>query len=188
VRLDIARIRLRSQSVGGGRSLFGMTVANAGTSEAALVLAACDSSQDGLTAGEARDRLSLVGPNAIRTHHAQPLRVLARQLNSPVLILLAVTALISFFLGERTDTLVIGTILLASIGLGFLNEYRAERATEALHSQVTHTAVVQRDGARCKVDVITLVPGDIVHLALGESCPPTYGCSKPLACSAMKVS
>ena len=151
--------------------LPGMSVSDAGASEVSLVLAACRSSSEGLSGSRARDRLALVGPNSVRSHHAQPIKVLARQLDSPVLILLAVTALISFFLGQRTDTVVIGMILLASIGLGFLNEYRAERATEALHSQVTHTAVVQRDGARCKVDVTTLVPGDIVHLALGEVVP-----------------
>jgi Mg2+-importing ATPase len=153
------------------RSLLGMTVSDAGTSEVSRVLAACEVSAEGLSDSQASERLARVGPNAVRSHHAQPLKVLARQLNSPVLVLLAVTALFSFFLGQSTDTVVIGAILLASIGLGFLNEYRAERATEALHSQVTHTAVVQRHGARCKVDVTTLVPGDIVHLALGEVVP-----------------
>ena len=42
---------------------------------------------------------------------------------------------------------IIGIILAASIGLGFVNEYRAERATEALHSRVRHTAMVRRDGS-----------------------------------------
>ena len=162
-------VRTRPESHDG--SLLGMTVHDAGTSPMSLVLAACGSSPEGLSDGEASDRLAQVGPNAVRSHHAQPLKVLARQLDSPVLLLLAVTAAISFFLGQRTDTVVIGTILLASVGLGFLNEYRAERATEALHSQVTHTAVVQRGTAPVKVDVTELVPGDIVHLALGEVVP-----------------
>ena len=160
-----------AQTEADAASLPGMTVSDAGTSHLPLVLAACGSSPQGLSASEASRRLDQGGPNAVRSHHAKPLKVLARQLNSPVLVLLAVTAVISFFLGQRTDTLVIGTILLASIGLGFLNEYRAERATEALHSQVTHSAVVQRSGKRVKVDVTTLVPGDIVHLGLGEVVP-----------------
>jgi Mg2+-importing ATPase len=113
----------------------------------------------------------LVGPNAVRTHRAQPLRILVRQLRSPVLILLAVTATISFFLGQRTDTVVIGVILVASIGLGFVNEYRAERATDALHSQVTHRTVVMRAGRPVEVDLTTLVPGDVVRLGLGEVVP-----------------
>jgi Mg2+-importing ATPase len=153
------------------QSLPGMAVSEAGALDAEQVLAALGSTGSGLSATEAGSRLSQVGPNAVRTHRAQPLKVLARQLQSPVLVLLAVTAFISFFLGQRVDTLVIGTILLASVGLGFLNEYRAERATEALHSQVTHTAVVVRDGSTVEVDVTTVVPGDVVRLALGEVVP-----------------
>ena len=161
----------RTHTETGSGPLPGMPVSEAGTCEVWTVLTACVSSPDGLSEREASRRLDQVGPNAVRSHHAQPLQVLARQLNSPVLALLGLTALISFFLGQRTDTLVIGTILLASVGLGFFNEFRAERATEALHSQVIHRAVVQRDGFRRKVDVTTLVPGDIVHLALGEVVP-----------------
>ena len=152
-------------------SLPGMPVSEAAAVPAAQVLSELGSTPAGLDADEARRRLALVGPNAVRTHHAQPLRVLGRQLQSPVLILLAVTALVSFFLGQRTDTVVIGVILLASIGLGFANEYRAERATEALHSQVSHRVVVQRSGRSVEVDVTELVPGDVVRLVLGEVVP-----------------
>jgi len=149
----------------------GMAVSDAGALDVEQVLEALGSTPGGLSATEAGDRLRQVGPNAVRTHGAQPLKVLVRQLQSPVLVLLAVTAVISFFLGQRVDTLVIGTILLASVGLGFVNEYRAERATEALHSQVTHSAVVVREGRTVQVDVTVLVPGDVVHLALGEVVP-----------------
>ena len=72
--------------------------------------------------------------------------VLGRQLRNAVLILLAATAVVSFFLGDSTQAIIIGVILVASIGLGFVNEYRAERAAAALHSRVRHTAVVRRDG------------------------------------------
>jgi P-type Mg2+ transporter len=101
----------------------------------------------------------------------QPLRILGRQLRSAVLILLTVTASISFFLGQRTDTIVIGVILVASVGLGFVNEYRAERATRALHSQDRHRAVAVRSAAPAELDVTGLVPGDVVRLALGEVVP-----------------
>jgi len=145
-------------------------VSEAAAAPAADVLSAVGSTPAGLDAAEAGRRLTLVGPNAVRTHHAQPLRILGRQLSSPVLILLAVTASISFVLGQRTDTVVIGVILLASIGLGFVNEYRAERATDALHSQVSHQVVALR-GQPVEVDVTALVPGDVVRLALGEVVP-----------------
>ena len=65
----------------------------------------------------------------------------------------------------------IGVILLVSVGLGFSNEFRAERAAEALHSRVTHTAVVLRDGTAREVDVTALVPGDVVQLGLGAIVP-----------------
>jgi Mg2+-importing ATPase len=97
--------------------------------------------------------------------------VLGRQLRSPLLLLLGVTAGVSFFVGDQKDAVIIGTILGGSILLGFVNEYRAERAAEALHSQVTHTAVAQRDGKPRAVDVTSLVPGDVVRLALGGVVP-----------------
>ena len=97
--------------------------------------------------------------------------MLRRQLNNAVLMLLAVTAVVSFFLGDSTQAVIIGIILVVSIGLGFLNEYRAERASAALHSRVRHTALVRRDGHYVKLDVNDLVPGDVIALTLGEVVP-----------------
>jgi len=168
-----ARTTTSEQDIGArdqGSRPQGLPVSEAAAAPVADVLSALGSTPTGLDAGEAGRGLTLAGPNAVRTHHAQPLRILGRQLSSPVLILLAVTASISFFLGQRTDTVVIGVILLASIGLGFVNEYRAERATDALHSQVTHQVVALR-GQPVEVDVTELVPGDVVRLALGEVVP-----------------
>ena len=149
----------------------GMAVTEAGAAPVERVLERLATGAAGLDAEEARRRLLTLGANTVRTHHAQPLRVLGRQVASPVLILLAATATVSFFLGQGTDTIVIGIILLASVGLGFVNEYRAERATDALHSRVTHRAVVLRRGSTLEVDVTALVPGDVVRLALGEVVP-----------------
>lgn len=119
-----------------GSVVPGLPVVEAAADPAEEVLAQLGSSANGLTEFEAGRRFRLVGPNAVRSHHVQPLRILGRQLRNAVLILLGVTALVSFFLGQRADTIVIALILLASIGLGFVNELRAERAAEALHSQV----------------------------------------------------
>lgn len=131
----------------------GFPVADAAATTAAGVLDRLGVTATGLDPEQAQQLLGTVGANAVRTHHAQPLRVLGRQLKSSVLILLAATATVSFFLGQRTDTIVIGVILLASVGLGFVNENRAERATDALHSRVTHRAVVLRRGVPVEVDV-----------------------------------
>lgn len=134
-------------------------------------LALVDAQPDGLSAAEAARRLADVGPNALRTHRARPWRVLGRQLKSPILLLLFVTAGVSLFLGEATNAVIIGVILLASIGLGFVNEFRAERAADTLHDQIRHTVVARRDGVDTEVDVTALVPGDIVRLALGAVVP-----------------
>ncbi|MFF0776408.1 magnesium-translocating P-type ATPase [Nonomuraea wenchangensis] len=135
------------------------------------VLARLGGTTGGLSQAEAERRLAAVGPNALRTHRARRAAVLARQLRSPLLVLLAVTAAASFFLGERSDALIIGIILAASVGLGFVNEYRAEKAAEALHSQIRHRCLVRRDGRPRPVDVTSLVPGDIMELRLGDIVP-----------------
>ena len=126
---------------------------------------------DGLSSAEAAARLAKFGPNSVRTHRVSALAVLRRQLNNAVLALLALTAVVSFFLGDSTQALIIGIILAVSVGLGFVNEYRAERASAALHSRIRHTAVVRRDGRTVKVDVNNLVPGDVIELTLGELIP-----------------
>lgn len=135
------------------------------------VMSWLDTSADGLSTAQADERLARVGPNSVRTHRVSALTVLRRQLNNAVLGLLAVTAVLSFFLGDSTQAVIICVILVVSIGLGFVNEYRAERATAALHSRVHHNAVVRRDGHLTKVDVNALVPGDVIELELGQLIP-----------------
>lgn len=149
----------------------GLSVTEAGPMTTDAVLSALDSSRHGLSPAQAAARASIVGPNAVRTHQVRAWAVLGRQLRSALLMLLVVTASIAFVLGDHTDAIIIAAILTASIGLGFVNEYRAERAALALHSQIRHTAAVLRDGALTEVDVFDLVPGDIVHLQLGAVVP-----------------
>jgi Mg2+-importing ATPase len=159
-----------------GRSLAPAAAGSLSIEDAAArgvdeVATALGSTVAGLTSAEAARRLAIVGPNALRTHKANGWAVLGRQLRSPILILLVVTAGISLFVGQTTDSIVIGVIVIVSVGLGFGNEYRAERASEALHSNVAHRTIVIRDGQPAEVNVIDLVPGDVVHLALGAVIP-----------------
>lgn len=135
------------------------------------VLALLDSSLDGLAESEAQSRRARFGPNVVRTHRVSALAVLRRQLGNAVLGLLAATAVVSYFLGDDTQAIIIGVILGISIGLGFVNEYRAEQASAALHSGVHHTAVTCRAGNWKRVDVAELVPGDMIRLELGELVP-----------------
>lgn len=135
------------------------------------VLGWLDSSAGGLSSAEAAARLARHGPNAVRTHHVNALAVLGRQLRSAVLILLAGTAIVSYFLGDSMQAVIIGIILAASIGLGFVNEYRAEHAAAELHGRVHHNALVRRDSTFVSVGVTDLVPGDVIRLSLGEAVP-----------------
>lgn len=148
-----------------------LTVVTAATQDADQVLASLRSSPSGLSSAEASQRLATIGPNILHGHRARPLAVLSRQLKSPILLLLFVTAGVSLFLGEQANAIIIGVILSASVGLGFVNEFRAERAADALHDQIRHTVAVIRDAETTQLDVTDLVPGDIVRLTMGSVVP-----------------
>jgi len=125
----------------------------------------------GLTASEVIAVRKEVGSNVIQSHKVHWYRVLLRQVRSPLLALLAGTSLVSYFVGERTDSIIIGSILCLSVGLGFFNDFRAERAAHELRSRIRHGASVVREGKSVRIDVVDLVPGDIVDLQLGEVIP-----------------
>jgi Mg2+-importing ATPase len=125
----------------------------------------------GLSVDEVAVRRVEFGPNLIAVHRVRPWEVLRRQLRSALLLLLVVTAAISFFVGDRTDAAIIGLILVVSVGLGFINEYRAELAAQALHVQIRHLVVARRGGESVTVDVTELVPGDLVRLSIGTVVP-----------------
>ena len=148
-----------------------LDLAAAATLPVQEVLEAMASHSAGLSTGEAQRRLALQGPNALRSHGARPLTVLVRQLHNPLLLLLLAAALTSALVGERTDALIIFVISALSIGLGFVNEYRSERAVEALHSQLRHTTLALRDGSDVRVDVTGLVAGDVVRIGVGDVVP-----------------
>lgn len=140
--------------------------------------------EQGLSSDEVARRQAQCGPNAVSSHRARLLPVLWHQLRSPLLGLLLTAAIASYFVGEHSGAVIIGVIVALSVGLGFVNEYRAEKAAEALHSQISHQTVVIRDGRPTAVDVTTLVPGDLIELRLGESSRPASGCSRSPAWSA----
>jgi Mg2+-importing ATPase len=135
------------------------------------VLSQLGSGAGGLSAAEVDRRRQQWGPNAVSSHRARLIPVLWHQLRSPLLALLLVAAVASYFVGERSDAVIIAIIVALSVGLGFVNEYRAEKVAEALHDQIHHQTVVIRDGQEGTVDVTDLVPGDLVELTLGDIVP-----------------
>lgn len=138
---------------------------------AAEALARLGSSESGLSSAEAARRLADYGANALRSRGVSPLTVLVRQLRSYLLLLLVAAAVVSAAVGDRTEALIIGVIIVLSVGLSFVNEYRSEKAVEELHSQVRHLAFVDRDGSSSQLSVTDLVPGDVVHLRVGDVVP-----------------
>ncbi len=134
-------------------------------------LALLSSLETGLSAEEASRRLDLYGPNALRSRGVSVLSVLLRQVRSYLLGLLLIAAVVSAIVGDHTEALIIGAIMAMSIGLSFLNEYRSEKAVEALHSQIRHLAFVERDGQPIEINVTEIVPGDVVRLRVGDVVP-----------------
>jgi Mg2+-importing ATPase len=143
----------------------------AASMQATEVLSALGTSETGLTSAEAETRLAADGPNAVRTHHASLWRTLIGQFRSPLLLLLLGAALVSALVGEGADALIIAAIVTASVGLGTANEFRADRAAEALHSQIRREVSTLRDGMPVDVDATKLVPGDVVSLGIGAIVP-----------------
>jgi Mg2+-importing ATPase len=135
------------------------------------VLRLLDSTPAGLRGSQPAERLRTFGPNVLATHRVTALAVLMRQLRNPLLILLVGAAAVSGVTGDPTDALIITAIVVLSVGLGFVNEYRSERAVAALHSNIRHDALVTRDGEERRIDVRDLVPGDIVTLRIGDLVP-----------------
>jgi len=148
-----------------------LPVVSAAPTSADEVLSGLGTAAEGLSAAEAQERLARTGPNSVASHRARPWPVLWHQLRSPLLGLLLAAALASAFVGERSDAIIIAVIVALSVGLGFVNEFRAEKAAEALHSRVRHQARTRRDGAVVEVDVVDLVPGDVVELQVGDVVP-----------------
>ncbi|KAA0274264.1 MAG: cation-translocating P-type ATPase [Chloroflexi bacterium] len=136
------------------------------------VYAQLNSAETGLSAKEADARLAKYGPNEIQAaHRISPWEILFEQFkNVLILILLGATA-ISFFLGHGVESIVIAIIVLFAVGLGFIQEYRAERAIDALRQMAAPTATVLRDGIDVKVPAREVVPGDVVILHTGDRIP-----------------
>lgn len=135
------------------------------------VLALLGSTSLGLSSEVVREHRVRYGSNVLRSHKPQPIRVLVRQFNSPLLLLLIVAAAVSGMIGQVTEAVLIGVIIASSGALGFMNEYRAERAAAALHDRIQQNVAVRRDGQWTSTPLVDLVPGDVVRIGLGSIVP-----------------
>jgi Ca2+-transporting ATPase len=138
--------------------------------EAARVLGT-DPAQ-GLTAEEAAERIVRYGRNELReSQRRAPWRILLDQFADFMIVVLIAAAVISGVIGEPQDTIAIIAILVLNAVIGFVQEYRAERAMAALKRIAAPNASVLRAGRRITLPAHELVPGDVVALEAGNVVP-----------------
>ncbi|MCG6860824.1 MAG: cation-translocating P-type ATPase [Chromatiaceae bacterium] len=127
---------------------------------------------DGLSTDEARRRLAESGPNELpQAEGTTPWQILIAQFKNVLILILLVATALSAFLGELLESAVIAVIVLFAIVLGFIQEFRAERAMEALRRMAAPTATVLRDGHERDIPSRELVPGDLILIASGSRIP-----------------
>jgi Ca2+-transporting ATPase len=138
--------------------------------EAGDVVAALASDPDrGLDPDQASARLRDHGPNELRARARKPAwRLFAEQFTNAMIVVLIGAAVITAIIGDLKDTIVIGAIVVLNGVVGFIQEYRAERAMEALTRMTSPSAKVVRGGRIATVPAADVVPGDLVRLDAGD--------------------
>ena len=127
---------------------------------------------NGLSSEEAAKRLHLYGTNTLQSAYTQSwIKILLRQFRDVLIFILLIAAAISFAIGERGDAYTILAIVVLNAILGFVQEYKAEKALEALQKMLSPKCKVVRDGTITQIDAKYLVPGDIVVLESGDRVP-----------------
>ncbi len=135
--------------------------------------------EQGLSSKEAEQRFATYGPNELKKEKGRsPIKLFLSQFTEVLMIILLIAMTISLGLGiyensmdEIYGALIIFAIIIASAALGFTQEYRSEKAVEALKKMAAPTAMVLRDGKETKVPASQLVPGDIILLYTGDKVP-----------------
>lgn len=125
----------------------------------------------GLTSAEAAARLQQSGPNAIPEERPHPVGALLKKFWGVVPWMLELALIIDLFLGKWIEAAVIAALLVSNGIVAFRQESRAREALELLRHRLTVSARVFRDGKWRKVPARELVPGDLVHLRVGDVVP-----------------
>ena len=133
---------------------------------------ALKSSLSGLSSEEASRRLEQYGPNELKEKKKKTMfMMLLDQFKDFMILVLIAAAVISGIVGEASDTIAIIIIVVLNAVIGFVQEYRAEKAMEALKKMAAPSAVVMRDAMPSTVPASNIVPGDIVVLEAGNIVP-----------------
>jgi Ca2+-transporting ATPase len=135
-------------------------------------LQALNAKETGLSQEEAQKRLQEFGPNELKKEKGKsPIKLFVEQFADILIVILLIATGLSIYLGELIDAVVIIAIVMACAILGFVEEYRSEKALEALKKMTAPTAMVLRDGKEIKVQTSEIVPGDIILLYTGDKVP-----------------
>ena len=136
------------------------------------VLDGMNSSEKGLKQSEATARLLEHGKNEIKEDgENKVLRILLAQVLNPIVYVLLGAALVSILIGDSQTAMIITAIVVITSAIGFMQEYRSEKAVDKLKKYLTFTSRVLRDGRITEVDSKELVPGDVVILSIGDRVP-----------------
>lgn len=139
------------------------------TLQSTEVLTLLGTTGQGLSEGEVIIRNKHYGSNSLSNKsHKGPFSIFLTQLKSPLLFILFFAGIISLYLGERIEAVVIFLSVLVNIFFGFYQEYKAEHTIEKLASYIKNTARVIRNNSMRTVDASELVPGDIISIEYGS--------------------
>ncbi|MCJ7425267.1 cation-translocating P-type ATPase [Candidatus Bathyarchaeota archaeon] len=142
------------------------------TTETEETIKQLNAKETGLSQEEAQKRLQQYGSNELRKEKGNsPVRLFLEQFADILIIILLVATGLSIYLGEFVDAIVIIAIVMACAILGFVEEFRSEKALEALKKMTAPTALVLRDGKEVKIWTSEIVPGDIILLYTGDKVP-----------------
>jgi len=131
-----------------------------------------ESSLQGLSSGEAEERLARFGRNELKEKAKRtPLAMFLDQFKDFMILVLMGAAVIAGLTGEASDTVAIAVIVVLNAVIGFIQEFRAEKAMAALKRMAAPEALVLRDGAPTLVPSSSIVPGDVVLLDAGKIVP-----------------
>jgi len=126
----------------------------------------------GLTEGEVKSRLEKYGYNELKKEEKiSPFTLFTNQFKNILIIILIIAIILSALVGEVIDAVIIAIIVVFCAVLGFIQEYRAERALEALKKMLSPTITALRGGKEEEVLSKELVPGDILLLEAGDKMP-----------------
>ena len=134
---------------------------------------ALNTKEDGISETEAEKRYKIYGANELKEEKKiTPFEIFLNQFKSILIIILIAAAVVSgFVLHEYTDMYVILVIVVLNAVIGFIQEYRAEQAVEALKQMVSPHCKVIREGSILEVDARKIVPGDILVIEEGDKIP-----------------